>query len=103
MPFWKKLKRKKTSSIKICPKCEKPSLYRAQNLGWAITEIYRCRECDYEGAFYLEIEPNENGENFANLEKLKEIFPDDVDPETEIKLNEETLKSTLESKKSNSD
>ena len=91
MPFWKKLKKKKTLSIKICPKCEKPSLYKVQNLGWAISEMYRCRECDYEGAFYLEIEPNENGENFADLDKLKKLYPDDVDNSTEIKINEKTL------------
>ena len=103
MSFWKKLRKKKTLTIKICPKCEKPSLYRARNLGWTITELYRCRECNYEGAFYLEIEPNETGENFANLEKLKKTFPDDVDPETEINLDEESLKNVLKSKKSNSD
>ena len=95
MPFWKILKKKKTSSIKICPKCEKPSLYRAQNLGWAITEIYRCKECDYEGAFYLEIELNEKGENFADLHKLKKLYPDDIDNSTEIEIDEKTLNEPL--------
>jgi len=87
------LKKKKTLSIKICPKCEKPSLYRAQNLGWTISEMYRCSECDYEGAFYLEIEPNENGENFADLEKLKKLYPypNDIDNSTEIEIDEKTL------------
>ncbi len=95
MPFWKKLRKKKTSSIKICPKCEKPSLYRARNMGWAVTEIYRCRECDYEGAFYLEIESNENGENFADLDKLKKLYPDDVDSETDIEIDEKILNEPL--------
>lgn len=99
MPFWKKLKKKKTSSIKICPKCEKASLDRAQNLGWAITETYRCRECDYEGAFYLEIEPNEDGENFADLDKLKKLYPNDIDNNTEIEIDEKTLKEPLSADK----
>jgi len=95
MPFWKKLRKKKTSSIKICPKCEKPSLYKARNMGWAVTEMYRCRECDYEGAFYLEIESNENGENFADLDKLKKLYPNDVDSETDIEIDEKILKEPL--------
>ena len=95
MPFWKKLRKKKSSSIKICPKCEKPSLYRVGNMGWAITEIYRCRECEYEGAFYLEIDLNENGENFADLDKLKKLYPDDVDSETDIEIDEKMLKEPL--------
>jgi len=99
MPFWKKLKKKNTSSIKICPKCEKPSLYRAKNLGWTISEMYQCSECDYKGAFYLEIEPNENGENFADLEKLKKLYPDDIDISTEIEIDEKTLNEPVNSDK----
>ena len=95
MPFWKKLKKKKSLSIKICPKCEKPSLYRVKNLGWAITEIYRCRECDYEGAFYLEINSDETGEKFADLEKLKKLYPNDVDNNTEIEIDEKILNEPL--------
>lgn len=68
-------------------------------MGWAVTEIYRCRDCDYEGAFYLEIESNENGGNFADLDKLKKLYPDDVDNETDIKMDEKILKEPFSSDK----
>ncbi len=60
-------------------------------MGWTITEMYQCRECDYQGAFYLEIEPDETGENFANLDKLKKMYPDDIDKSTVIDIDEKTL------------
>ena len=49
---------------------------------------FKCNECDYEGAFYLEVNPCETGKNFVDMEKLKKIFPDDIDKETEIDLND---------------
>ena len=36
------------------------------------------------GAFYLEIDPEEDGKNLLDLEDLKADFPEDLDPETEI-------------------
>jgi len=97
MSFWNKSKKEKSISIKICPKCEKPSLYKVKNLGWAITEIYHCKECDYEGAFYLEIDSNETGKKFVDLEKLKKLFPDDVEDETDLDIDKKALNRTLSS------
>jgi hypothetical protein len=33
---------------------------------------------------FLELDPNEKGEAMVDIAKLKEEFPDDVDPDTEI-------------------
>jgi predicted RNA-binding Zn-ribbon protein involved in translation (DUF1610 family) len=82
MGFWKNLKRSKTANtIKICPKCQKPQLYRTTLGSFTNTEFYNCRNCDYEGAFYLEYNPDEDGSNFADLEEFKEKYPEFVDSE----------------------
>ena len=102
-PFWKSiklLKRKKKSPqlqpIKYCPQCREPTLTRTISGGWVNTEHYRCTNinCDYAGAFYLEVDPEENGKNLLDLEDLKREFPEDLDPETEISLDHEIMRKT---------
>ena len=75
-PFWKSfklLKRKKKSPqhqpIKYCPHCREPTLTRTISGGWVNTEHYRCTNinCDYAGAFYLEVDPEENGKNLKTV------------------------------------
>lgn len=52
--------------IKICPKCKEAKLKTAVNVsGWLAPDMYECKNCDYIGAFYIELEPEE-------LEKIKE-------------------------------
>ncbi len=47
-------------TIRICPKCKKPSLKPAYNVsGWLAPDMFRCEECGYIGNFYLEVEPEE--------------------------------------------
>ena len=86
MGFFKNLKslkrKEKGPIIKICPQCQTPNLYRTTFGSFTNTEFYKCRNCDYEGAFYIEVNPNETEANFLDLEKLKEEFPEFVeDPE----------------------
>ncbi len=101
--FFKSIKKKgSNNSIKICPKCKKESIFRTNSGNWTNTEYYVCNECDYKGAFYIEVDPEENGNNFIDLEKIKEIYPEDIDPETEIEINERNIQNILikETKKS---
>ena len=92
-PLWKStklFKRKKKiprqKPVKFCPQCREATLTRTISGSWFNTENYRCTNinCDYEGAFYLEIDPEEDGKNLLDLEDLKADFPEDLDPETEI-------------------
>ena len=101
-PFWKSLNKriwKKKSArlrpVKYCPQCRNPTLTRTISGSWVNTEHYRCTNinCDYEGAFYLEIDPEEDGKNLLNLEELKQEFPEDLDPDTEISLDRELLRN----------
>ncbi len=60
---------------------------------------HKCTNCDYEGTFYLEVNPCEDGDNFVNMEKLKDIFQEDIDPSTEIDIkNPENLRHPLNNK-----
>ncbi|MGV9197622.1 MAG: hypothetical protein ACOC44_07365 [Promethearchaeia archaeon] len=44
-------------TLKICPKCKKPTLKQATNVsGWLAPEMYECTNCNYVGALYLEVE-----------------------------------------------
>ena len=91
--FITKRKRKKKSarhrSVKFCPQCRNPTLIRTISGSWVNTEHYRCTNinCEYEGAFYLEVDPEEDGKNLLDLEELKREFPEDLDPDTEISQN----------------
>jgi hypothetical protein len=87
-------KRKGPPLAKICPKCLKPELQH-QLVGWMGTEMYKCKSCGYEGAFHLELDPNETGEKFIDMEKLSELYPDDIDTDTQIELNAENLQKIV--------
>lgn len=102
-PFWKSLNkgiRKKKSArlrpVKYCPQCRNPTLVRTTIGSWLSTESYRCTNinCEYKGAFYLEVDPEEDGKNLLDLEELKREFPEDLDPETEFSLDPDLLRKT---------
>ena len=95
--IFKNIKRKKKNSnvVKLCPNCKKSTIYRVSYGDWTVTERFKCHECDYEGVFYLEIDPEEKGEKFIDMEELKKEFPEDLDPQTEIKVEKENLKNIL--------
>ena len=91
-PFKKLIRKKKIPRqrpVKYCPQCRNPTLTRTISGSWVNTENYRCTNinCDYEGAFYLEVDPEEDGKNLLDLEELKREFPEDLDPETEITVD----------------
>jgi hypothetical protein len=94
MPFWKRKKKSQTPPIIVCPKCLKPTLKDATNVsGFISNKQYYCTSCHYTGVLYLEVDPNETGENLVNLEKLKKDYPEDVEsvdtPEKEASMPEE--------------
>jgi len=48
------------AKIRICPKCRKPKLREATNIGgWLAPDMFECLECGYVGSFYIEIDPND--------------------------------------------
>jgi predicted RNA-binding Zn-ribbon protein involved in translation (DUF1610 family) len=89
--------KKKHNVIKICPNCKKNTIYRANAGNWAQTEYYKCQNCEYEGAFYLEVDLDETGENFMDLEKLSRMYPEAQDKETTLDKSSSNLKNILES------
>lgn len=43
--------------IKICPKCKKAKLKMALNVsGWLAPDMYTCKNCNYTGPIYIEID-----------------------------------------------
>jgi hypothetical protein len=84
MPFWKKIK-KKYHVIRLCPRCLKPTLKPTTTLFSQFSSRieYYCEDCKYSGGFFVEYDPEETGEDFIDLEKLKKMFPEDVEPEDE--------------------
>ena len=97
--IFKNIKRRnKSNSVRICPLCKQSTLYHISGGNWTTTEYFKCSECDYEGAFYLEVDPNENASSFADLEKLKKEFPEDLDPSTDIEFSQKVIQDILEKK-----
>jgi len=48
-------------AIKICPKCKNSTVKLAFNVsGWLAPAMYRCKECEYVGYYYLEVDLEEN-------------------------------------------
>ena len=89
--------KKGVNTLKICPKCLKESLKQTKH-SWAFTEYFVCQneDCNYEGAFHLEVDLEEEGENFADMEYLREEFSDDIETDTEIEYNKQNLKSDID-------
>jgi len=83
MPFWKRKNPDKIKrSQKICPKCLKPTLVKTLKYsGWMSTPWFSCHDCGYSGGFYLEVDPEEDGKEFIDLEELKKKFPEFIENE----------------------
>ncbi len=46
--------------VKICPKCKQPTLITAFNVsGWLSPDYFECKNCDYMGSLYLEIDSDD--------------------------------------------
>jgi hypothetical protein len=53
-------------SVKLCPKCKQAKLKPAMNVsGWLAPNLLECTNCNYIGAFYIEVNADE-------FEKIKE-------------------------------
>jgi len=82
MPFWKKKRKSNVPPLILCPKCLKPTLTQGSNVsGWMATVNYYCPECHYQGPLYVEVDPEETGENFIDLEKWKKDYPEGTEIE----------------------
>ena len=54
-------------TIKICPKCKQATLKPAMNVsGWLAPNLLECTNCNYMGAFYIEVD-------IDDLDKKEEI------------------------------
>ncbi|MBN2150044.1 MAG: hypothetical protein JW839_01235 [Candidatus Lokiarchaeota archaeon] len=68
------LKKKKVTSIQLCPKCKKPTLVHASNVsGWLDSSSYRCTDadCGYVGRFFIVVNPDELVKHDAADEEAK--------------------------------
>jgi hypothetical protein len=84
MPFWKRKRKSSIPPVILCPKCLKPTLKQGMNVsGWMAPVYYYCPECKYQGPLYVEMDPEETGENFIDLEKWKQDFPEGAEKEGE--------------------
>jgi len=44
-------------TVKLCPKCKHATLKPAMNVsGWLAPNLFECTNCDYRGAFYIEMD-----------------------------------------------
>jgi hypothetical protein len=47
-------------TVKLCPKCKQAKLKPAMNVsGWLAPNLLECTNCNYIGAFYIEIDADE--------------------------------------------
>jgi hypothetical protein len=47
-------------TVKLCPKCKQATLKPAMNVsGWLAPNFLECTNCDYMGAFYIEVDVDE--------------------------------------------
>lgn len=54
--------------IRICPRCKEPKLRNATNVsGWLAPNLFECSNCQYTGAFFLEVDP----EDYEQFKKRK--------------------------------
>ncbi len=57
MGLFRSIKRKSVgNTIKLCPKCEKPTITRTTMGQFMNMDIYTCSNCDYQGSFFIEFE-----------------------------------------------
>jgi hypothetical protein len=44
-------------TVKLCPKCKQATLKPAMNVsGWLAPDLLECTNCNYVGAFYIEVD-----------------------------------------------
>ncbi len=80
MKIFRDLKRKnKGRTVKLCPKCQQPELIKTTYGTFTNTENYKCRNCGYTGAFYIEIDQSAMENGTIDVEALKNEFPDFVE------------------------
>ena len=60
--IWETLKqiRFRRPRPKFCPRCRGHNIYPVSMLG-ILPTTYRCRDCGYEGALVLEVDPEHEG------------------------------------------
>ena len=60
--LWETLKqiRFRRPRPKFCPRCRGHNIYPVSMLG-ILPTTYRCRDCGYEGALVLEVDPEREG------------------------------------------
>jgi hypothetical protein len=47
-------------TVKLCPKCKQAKLRPAMNVsGWLAPNLFECTNCNYVGAFYIEVDADE--------------------------------------------
>ena len=79
MGFFKSLKQKSAAeTIKLCPKCEQPTITRTPVGQIMNTDYYICSNCDYQGSFFIEFEFPPKGQDPAADEE-KEMNLNDYD------------------------
>ncbi|MHA1730354.1 MAG: hypothetical protein ACTSU5_00335 [Promethearchaeota archaeon] len=84
-----KLRKKKYTGVKICPRCMSPDLRQTFNVsGWATSEMYTCKNCGYTGAFYIEVDPDEVQQGTL-LDAKREILKKEDLPEKSEEEDEE--------------
>ena len=58
------------TSIRICPKCRKPTLKNAVNVsGWLAPNMFECTSCNYIGSLFLEIDPKDLKEENISIDE----------------------------------
>ncbi len=65
---------KKKRMIRLCPKCQKPTLKAALNVsGWLAPDMFECTEpeCTYIGGFYVEVDPEDFKLNESDLKEIE--------------------------------
>ena len=54
-------------TVKICPKCKQATLKSAMNVsGWLAPNLFECTNCNYRGAFYIEVDVDDMGDSDEN-------------------------------------
>jgi len=55
------LKRRRSASIKLCPRCGSPKIRLSSSLDiWLTPEQYVCERCGYKGPIVMEVEKEGN-------------------------------------------
>ncbi|MHA1518673.1 MAG: hypothetical protein ACTSVZ_12185 [Promethearchaeota archaeon] len=73
MGLFRSIKRKSAvNTIKLCPKCEQPTITRT-TMGQIVNmDLYVCSNCDYQGSFFIEFEIPPEGQE-PELDKEKDF------------------------------